>query len=119
MKQISFSFFFIILFIIYSSSLLADEVKILDIQKVPDLQQLSRSGAGLGEYDGMGMLDAMEADHLVIDDRIIYLNKNVVFESSEGGSLTYSQFKPGTTVFYYLDGRGKINRLIMDRTGAP
>jgi hypothetical protein len=75
--------------------------QVFDVEETRDLS-----------FDGIGSIDILTADDVVVDDSIYRLaKKGVEYLSKDGGPATKKSFKPGVTIAYRLNDKGEIDRL--------
>lgn len=63
------------------------------------------------EFQGVGVVDRMGADEIVIDDCLFRLSSSVSFFAEGGASLSSASFQAGTLVGYVLEGERAIRSL--------
>ncbi|MCP3940826.1 MAG: hypothetical protein GY710_05010 [Desulfobacteraceae bacterium] len=88
----------------------ANEQELVEIQQIPKVGvELTPIESKIGEYDGIGRIDAIYPGRLVINDSNFYLSsplKVVTMEGREG------QLKKGIKVYYFLNKHKAIFKLV-------
>lgn len=93
--------------------LTAEEAQLKKIEPVPRLElQHPGKESVVGEYHGRGVVDAVQEQSVVINDTLFSLpgSANILYED---GSRFAGKLKPGTAVFYYLDGPRRIDKIFI------
>jgi len=113
-----FFYFFItvLTMVVVPLSLIAQEIKPLEIKPVPDLPSeygvtLTRS---IGEYDGSGIIDAVYEKRIVINDQGFSFTENIQIRNTRGETVNIARLTPGVNVYYFLESAGKIKALVLN-----
>jgi hypothetical protein len=97
-----------VILILTGSPLGAEQKPLKKMKSVPrlDIKQ-SRKTSVVGEYHGRGVIDAVNEKSVVINDSVFSLSGRIRIQYADGRSFS-GRLKPGTAVFYYLEGAKKI-----------
>jgi hypothetical protein len=96
------------------SPLGADQMQLEKIKPLPRLDsELSRKRSVVGEYHGRGVIDAVNEKSVVINDTVFLLSDSIRIQYSDGRSFL-GQLKPGTSVYFYLEGPKQIVAIFID-----
>jgi hypothetical protein len=91
----------------------AAETTIKTIPAVPGAapDEGTPSALELATFEVTGVVDRLESDEIVVDDKLLYLAGDVGYYSSNGDRTAKSAFKAGNQVGCVLDADGKVKEL--------
>lgn len=95
--------FMIITLVLSTGSLYAGDTAILDI-KPPTSNAATASNAPIGNFDGSGTLQRIEAAKVVIGDSLYRLKTGVAYRNHDGSLSTAAAFPVGIRVWFVLKG---------------
>jgi len=103
----------LIIFIFTAGMCYAQDVTILPINPVPGFggqDETYTLGTNV-ELSGVGNIDRLTTDEIVVNDTLFKLSSDVKYYSKDGVKAWVSDFNLGNFVGYVLDAQGKIESI--------
>lgn len=106
---------FLVWAVLFSVPATGDQGQLEKIQQIPDISQVrTRQAVHIGEFNGSGFIDDIQADKMVINDTRFEMAPGI--KKTDLSGIRYGgKLEKGIFVYYFLDSENKISKIVVEQ----